>query len=379
VSISVVEVKMITRVTPLKIFDLDFAIEPFPYTRLNINSRWTAGPGSQEYEYMAWKDTIRNAYEQLDYQIYDWGVPFHEPLSLSGKFDVTQNWEGKDLDNLMKGIVDALNPSRRKDWKDLKTHQWIDDKQVVQHTGFLKVPAKEPRILLKVSSLWGRVDPNLNYVEGPLGWNGSQLTVTTNDYPFNVNVVTDPETRKTLIMSTDPARVTEGYRPADVRMWIWPYSFQGQYMVFTSDEALLLYRIFHGCKGLSTITACQLLNDTAWESVLEGINSGLPKHWTNPNLSAGRAATALSKVRESLAGQGIHELRLWLGLKFEPNLFEKAASDLSQEYGSPWSSVRDRLRNANINWQDGDDPVYKGIVSQLATERDAREKAKKKK
>src|SRR5580700_5388544 len=121
------------RFPPGKSFDIDLSIEPFPYTRTNHNSRWSSGPDSQEKKYFAWRDAVRDAYDSLNFQVVEWGLPHSEPMAISGWCQVTENWEGKDLDNLIKSCTDSLNPTRRKDFKQLRTRHWVDDRKIVYH------------------------------------------------------------------------------------------------------------------------------------------------------------------------------------------------------------------------------------------------------
>jgi Holliday junction resolvase RusA-like endonuclease len=367
----------LTRFQPGRMFDLEFNITPFSYTRLNQNSRWSAGKGSQEYEYIRWKERVRDLYDQLGYQVYDWGVPLSEPLSISGHFEVEDNFEGRDLDNIMKGIVDCLNPSRRKDWKDLKTFQWIDDRSIFHHSGFYKIPAKEPRILLHVRPLWGREDPNLNFVDGELGFNGSFWTITVFGYPFFISILTDSETLKNLIRSADPFKVGLD-EEITKRLWIWPHSSKGQYVTFLTAEALILYQFFHTTKGLSTTTAQTLFTNTPWHMIWEGLLSGNAQKWVSSALSLSKASMALSKIREQLGGKSLLEHRIIQGQNFDPTVFETTAKNWSEEFGSPWGSVRDRLRHSDINWSAPTlDVNYNSILSQLQIEKEARDSAKK--
>jgi hypothetical protein len=361
-----------TRLECGKWFDLEFEIEPFPYTRLNQNSRWTSGPGSQEQEYIGWKDRIRDNFDQLNYQVQTWGLPLHEPINLKGQFWVTENFEGKDLDNLAKGIIDAMNPSRRKDWKDLRTFFWVDDKQVMQHSGFLKVPSSVPKILLQVQTLWGREDPNLNFVTGEIDFDGRWFIKTTSGYPFYIDIVCSDSERAELKKGVEQGWDTQDGSPTTATLWVWPYSQKGVYKVFLRKETLFLFRQFHTIKGLSTLPAETLIRGTEWNSILEGLITGNAKNWSSLQ---GRASLTLGRIREQLSTPSNLSL---LAQKFDPELFETTAHSYSQEYGTPWGSVRDRLRNANICWTEPSDPVLAIITQQLATERDARMKAKKK-
>src|SRR3990172_7930687 len=175
------------RVNTRRAYVLEFEHEPFPYTRLNFNSRWTTSKNSQEGQYIAWKDYIRDLFDQLDYRQASLGIPLHEPLEARGFFHVTENWEGKDLDNLIKGAIDALNITRKKDWKDLRTFMWVDDRQILRHSGFEKIPSRQrPLIHLEFSSFWEREDPHLNWAAGPVWFLGDDLwSMSLRGYPFH--------------------------------------------------------------------------------------------------------------------------------------------------------------------------------------------------
>lgn len=346
---------------------LVFNKDPFPYTRLLANSRWTAGPNSQEAKYIAWKETIRDDFHLLDYQQQSLtGIPFHEPLALSGRFDVVDNYEGRDLDNIIKGIVDCLNPSRRKDWKDLKTFAWVDDRQIVSHQGFTKNPSNwvGPRIELDITSLWGRTDPNINFVQGKLYQRTTHIWAIevslglTSPYTFLVDLVASPEEIKELQNSEHPEV-----------LYLWPYSHSGVLTAFVHSECVLLYREFHRTKGISTDVAKQAINSLEWPEIQNILQGGKSK-------AVSRVISALGRIKLTLPSPST-SLSL-LKADFDPTKFETTAAEFSQMYGSPWGSVRDRLRNEPIHWNNPNDPDLLNLKTQLGLEHDARVSAKSK-
>jgi hypothetical protein len=278
-------------------FQFNWAIEPFPYTRLNHNSRWTAGPGSQEFQYMAWVDKIRELYDTLDYNSIT-GVPFHEPLSVRGDFFVSENCSGKDLDNLVKGIMDCMNPSRKKDFSGLRTFVWVDDRQIVSHGPYTKRPQKVlPNIAITVAPLWSRYKHNLNFAPRPLlGW------------------------------------------PQSAQGWMWPHPESDQFRGFTKLEFLLWHRFCHVTQGISPQAFHELLA-TGEESTNEAIASGKTK------LGA-KVQRVVSVIKERLPDP----IGWFEQTPFDQLTFESTARELSEELRVAWSSIRASLMHQFIDW-----------------------------
>jgi len=315
------------RVDSSQTHQFDFPIEPMPYTRLNHLSRFTASSDSQEQKYIKWTDDVRNLFDALDFKHMASGLPWYEPLEVSGMFYVSENFEGKDLDNLVKGIVDAMNLSRRKDWQDLATRLWIDDKQIYSHSGFKKVGikgAEKSSVSLNVRSLWDRHDPNLNCLGAGIG-----------AYPFNIEWL-------------------ENDHGITLQYWVWPVSTKSVFTVFSCKELLFLYRQFFLIDGLSTATAKQLIQNTELFHINEGLFTGNPKYWVSKEISLGRATTALNKIREELEPYQPFNLTTIvdnLAKRYDHESFETQAEELAKQFRMSWGSIRFRMMMLNVNWQ----------------------------
>jgi hypothetical protein len=303
------------RVVQGSVYPIDLFIEPFPYTRLNINSRWTSGPESQEARYIAWKEQIGDLFHQLDYQDHLQGLPFSEPLLLSGSFYLKENWVGKDIDNLIKGVVDALNPKRRKDWSGLKTFAWIDDKQVRAYGSFVSYPSinREASINLSVVPMWGRMDPGLNTLSGTLTKEGNQWAILSR------YEIKDQHTSVEYLWYIDLHGLSDEHLGKSLTVFVHPQSLNGVFRCFWTKEALLTYVLGSRLGGYST--------DFIWSL---GIN--------------GKGTSAKAKGFSSAFSERYGDLSTYLeSLAYDPVVFEATAREFCERYSIPWGRVRSDL------------------------------------
>jgi hypothetical protein len=293
-------------------------------------SRWTAAPGSQELEYIAWKEKMREWYTTFDYNSIT-GVPFHEPLRVTGSFYVTQNWSGKDLDNLIKGVIDTLNPTRSKNFSGLATFAWVDDKQIVFHGPWAKIHSVEPRIIVKVQSLWTRSDHNTNWFDAD------------DTHPFNWRLI--------------------GADYADT-YWVWPQAEKDVFLCYDNLAYLLWHRFCHVYSGISPQAFIELVSRSKHDEVFEAITTGKYK-------GGAKVQRVVSVLHEHLPDP----VRWHSETEFRSSLFEETARALSEQYQTAWSAVRSRLMHQFINWASRDsDPNFKAFVDQLEMEHAKRKK-----
>jgi Holliday junction resolvase RusA-like endonuclease len=295
--------------------------------RLNYNARFTAQVGSPEWQYVRWKDDVRNLFDQLDYCDHEQGMPFSEPLRLSGCFYVTHNFDSKDLDNLIKGILDAMNPVRNKNFTGLRTFLWTDDSCIKHFGSWKSIPSKEPRIELTLTPLWGRCDPNLNWIEGLVSRVGDAYVIDTGLYPFSCT------------LPQGVGQLNTG------RAWVVS-SAQGVHTVVPRPEQVVFFRELLKLR-VSDDVACRILV-VPWDSVLEGLATGQARHWAC-GVAAKRVDRMLQQVRESCIDP---EQRLAaLASKFSQTSFELVAQRVSQLMKSPWASVRQKLILVDLDWR----------------------------
>lgn len=132
-----------------------FTGEPQPYVRMVERMQWAATPTSPLGRYLAYKDDIRRQWEMS----YSDVPPFEGPLVVGGSFTVTKNWARKDLDNLIKGIHDALNPYFSHTKAVLQLGPWIDDRLIKVMSGYSVRPGDEPGIDLTIQPIFTTADP----------------------------------------------------------------------------------------------------------------------------------------------------------------------------------------------------------------------------
>jgi len=343
------------RVEQGQVHPFTFHIEPFPYTRLNSNSRWSAGPGSAEFKYMAWKEQVGDLFRQYDFQESSKGMPWHEPLIFGGEFYVEQNFEGKDLDNLAKGLVDALNPKKRKDWKQLKTFLWLDDKQCLASSSWKKYQKAPGYTDFRVTPMWGRVDPMLNTLAGDLILDESASSTREwivrsyyNGLEYDWPVTVTGGDNKTVFDLHD--QIGKSELLATISFSVWPHLVKGRYPVFLHHWQAILVREFGKIPGLSIDTGFKVLHQP-WDAVLEGLATGKSIHWTSAELGQGRAGTALSKIRESF--QDPVKYLQDLKSRFDQEVFDRCSEEISQRFSMSWPSVRLLQKNVDVHWAKG--------------------------
>lgn len=311
-----------------------FLHEPMGAVRLNYHARFTAEEGSPEWQYVRWKDAIRDLFDQFDCRDHTIGVPFTEPLSVSGRFLVSENFDAKDLDNLVKGILDAMNPVRKKNFKDLRTFLWVDDRCIKRFGTWESVPSKEPRIEIEVMPLWGRIDPMVNYIEGDAveEGDGRYRIDTRVKYPFTCFV---------------PAGVAQPCGPC--RVWVLPVSApDGCYTVVAEPAQVIFFRELAKLPRVTEEAALQLLR-VPWDDVREGLVTGDAQRWAQGSVKASWADRALGQLRELFVDP--EKRMIALAEKFDQTAFETVASEVSQRVGTSWATVRRSLVSIDLDWR----------------------------
>jgi Holliday junction resolvase RusA-like endonuclease len=101
---------------------LEFDFDAFPYTRQMATSRFGVKPGGQLDRYYQWKKRVR---DRLNCEQIDGPVSF----SLHVKSPI---WTRRDVDNLLKGAADVLNPEVGLKMPHIAPGAWIDDGQMVE-------------------------------------------------------------------------------------------------------------------------------------------------------------------------------------------------------------------------------------------------------
>lgn len=310
-----------------------FLHEPMGAVRMNYKSRFTAEEGSPEWQYVRWKDAIRDLFDQFDCRDHTIGVPFTEPLSVSGRFLVSENYDAKDLDNLVKGILDAMNPVRKKNFTGLRTFLWVDDKCIRRFGAWEVIPSVEPRIEIELTPMWGRIDPMINYIEGDaFEVGGGVWTVKTRvaHYPFT-------------------CVVPKGIEPpvGVCRVWVVDSS-RGRHTVVAEPSQVVFYRELSNLPRVSSDFARKML-DVPWEDVQEGLVTGNVQYWAHAELQIGRVSKVLSQLRELFVDP--EKRMIELAEKFDQTAFETVASTVSQRVGVSWSIVRNALIPLDLDWR----------------------------
>lgn len=338
-----------------------FLHEPMAAVRLNYNARFVTEVGSPEQCYVQWKDAIRDLFDQFDCRDHIIGVPFDEPLSVTGQFHVTEKPEDKDLDNLIKAILDSMNPSRRKNWAELRTFLWIDDKKIKRYGTWFSVPSSESKIEIELTPLWGRVDPNLHYIEGfsVAQGGGRYLLNTALNYPFACEV---------------PAGVTQPV--GDCRVWVVESTSMGVHTVVADPAQAIFYRELTQLPRISETMAKALLG-VPWADVCEGLATGNAQFWATSEVKFGWAARALSMLREKFTDSEKHMFSL--ARSFDPDVFEKTAVAVSSRVSFPWGTVRESLKSLNLAWNNGLDAVFDDATRYIEEKHALAKRATKKK
>jgi len=348
----------------------EFAIEPFPYTRLVKNSRWTSGPDSQEQKYIQWKEDFRNLYGALDYNGYEF-IPYHEPLSIGALFRVSTNWAGKDVDNLVKAVSDCLNPSRRKDYSDLATFAWVDDKQI-KCINQVKSYQGDGLIQFGITPMWGRIDPMINFVEGHANWDADglcslQTYICESTLSYTWQLQLQAGDRQVLNENWDPT-CSDLYT-----FYVWPQLYKDRYQAFLRPESIILLRLIQSIPRMTFETGLKVLQNR-WGQVQEGWETGNGALWKSDGLSQVKAQAVLDAVR-SVTKDPVSYFQV-LQSNFNQVMFNKTAEDISQQFSIPWGSVRVTLRDMNLDWKSKKSP---DIILNLFEERaNKREQVKSK-
>ena len=312
-----------------------FLHEPMAAVRLNYHARFTAEEGSPEWCYVRWKDEIRDLFDQFDCRDPTIGVPFDEPLSVSGRFLVSEKFESKDLDNLIKGILDAMNPVRRKNYKDLRTFLWVDDHCIKRFGTWASIPNAQPQIEIELTPMWGRVDPMINYIEGNSSALGAGMyrINTKLDYPFHCLV---------------PAGVEQPV--GDCRLWVIDSTANGCHTVVAEPAQVIFYRELVKLPRISDAFAFAILG-VPWHDVLEGLATGNAQYWATEGVQVGVAKRAIGQLRELFVDP--EKRMIALSEKFDQAVFEATAAAVSQCVGIQWPTVRASLRSMDLDWSAG--------------------------
>jgi hypothetical protein len=321
-------------------------IEGYPYTRMTGLTAAAAKPGSQIARYLAWKKAVQDLFEQGRHFGPEAGMPFTEPLQVLAQFQASEGYGSRDLDNLLKGIVDALNPVHLPSWHRLRPAPWLDDRQVCSVAAHITPTLKEANLRVSYRPLFAREAPTQSVLERPevfrefSGQPDAQgvLEVSNDQNPVAVYV---------RLPQVVPWRSLE---PAPRRLYLWgKHDARGIYPAFLTRVEAAWYALAHEGRGTSPEAVFKVLGTFAPGELdacyrTSGLH-GLPK----PLLRLGDAL----RIQAERAA------------RFAPGPFEHGAVELTRVTGQPWGQVRTWLLQQEVDWTKA--PAPGAIVAHFAS------------
>ena len=106
--------------------EITIPFEGHPYVRMVQKSWFAAKEGSSIANYLAWKDRVAEFWQGS----YADQLPIEVPIDAEIRFVGSKSWAVRDLDNMVKGILDALNPRLKLKPPSIAFGPYIDDRQI---------------------------------------------------------------------------------------------------------------------------------------------------------------------------------------------------------------------------------------------------------